>query len=292
MSGSVGERDRGAARPSGAAAWGLLAAVWAILAGAHAAAPLLGPGGAALAGSVLAVGAVVAAGRADRPARVAQIARGRLGLPRPTASASDARACVCRRAAAPVLVPVLLGSVAGWALLPVWLAATWRAGLALGLDGSALGPPLPPGAGGPVPWIAGALLAPAFEEPLYRGHLLRALRPRVGAAGALLASSALFALPHGHPWAVLGAFLGGIGLGAAAGGGRRVALSAGLHGGLNAAVIACGVPALRWAPPPGLGAAFAALALGAALLLERRFCWLARGLAVPRPALRPAGAGR
>lgn len=46
-------------------------------------------------------------------------------------------------------------------------------------------------------WLAVVVAAPIFEEILFRGYLFEGLRrSRLGAAGAVLLSSVLFALPH------------------------------------------------------------------------------------------------
>jgi hypothetical protein len=55
-------------------------------------------------------------------------------------------------------------------------------------------------------------LAPIFEELVYRGRLLPALRARIRLLPAIVASSALFAIPHLDRWSVLGTFLVGLAL--------------------------------------------------------------------------------
>jgi membrane protease YdiL (CAAX protease family) len=55
-------------------------------------------------------------------------------------------------------------------------------------------------------WLAFAVLGPVFEEALYRERLLGALRTTAGPWAAALVSSLLYALPHGEPLAVAGAF--------------------------------------------------------------------------------------
>lgn len=79
------------------------------------------------------------------------------------------------------------------------------------------------------------VLAPVFEELLYRRHLLGALSARLGAPTALVLSSLAFALPHATPWPILGSFLVGLGLGAAYLRGRSVRVCIAIHVGLNAA---------------------------------------------------------
>jgi membrane protease YdiL (CAAX protease family) len=58
----------------------------------------------------------------------------------------------------------------------------------------------------PATWLAFAVLGPVFEELLYRERLLGALRTSAGPCAAALGSSLLYALPHGEPLAVAGAF--------------------------------------------------------------------------------------
>jgi membrane protease YdiL (CAAX protease family) len=124
-----------------------------------------------------------------------------------------------------------LGALAGFASYPAWIALIATIGAALGLEAPAA-PPAPPGA-----LLAGAtvLLAPVFEEILYRERLLGALRRRFGAAAAVLVSSAAFAVAHVEPWAVLGTFLVGLALGAVMCLSGTVTLCIGLHVGLNLA---------------------------------------------------------
>src|SRR3990172_3299056 len=167
---------------------------------------------------------------------------------------------------------LLLGLGAGYSLFPAWLALTWVVGHAIGLDPELLGARVPPLAGSPILWLAGVVLAPAFEEPLYRGVLLPALRPKLGAALAIFGSSALFALPHVLPWTVLGVFLGGLGLGAVMHWGRSLALCIGIHAGLNLAGVLHGVPPSQHALQPlaGVIATAAALAVAFGLLHTAR----------------------
>ena len=65
-------------------------------------------------------------------------------------------------------------------------------------------------------WLAARLLiAPIFEERLFRGYVLSRLLP-YGDGGALLVSSLLFALAHGSVWQLLPTFTSGLVLGIAA----------------------------------------------------------------------------
>ena len=121
------------------------------------------------------------------------------------------------------------GLAAGWALLPGFSAWILWAGNALGIPG-----PVPAGGGQNWPFLlATAVLAPTFEEIVYRERLLPALATRIGIAPALLLSSAAFALPHSTPWATLGSFSAGLVLGSAMLVGRSLALCIGMHAGFN-----------------------------------------------------------
>lgn len=168
------------------------------------------------------------------------------------------------RKPAPVLA-VLCAGAAGWLALPAWLALLFMIGSALGLPRVTAGP-FAPGADA---WLANVALAPLFEELLYRERLLSELRERVGAPFALFTSSALFAAPHLEPWSVLAAFAAGLVLGGLFFATGRVALCVGYHAGLNAAVLACGIPPERWALAPVLGALAASAVLAFALAWTR-----------------------
>jgi membrane protease YdiL (CAAX protease family) len=102
--------------------------------------------------------------------------------------------------------------------------------------GDALGIPGPvpgPGANGPL-WVgATVVLAPIFEEIVYRERLLPALEERFGGVSALVLSSAAFALPHTDTWAMAGSFAAGLVLGGVMLTSRDVALCIGVHAGLN-----------------------------------------------------------
>ena len=171
----------------------------------------------------------------------------------------------------------LAALAAGFASYPAWAALITLVGLALGLP---LRAPAPPGTGGPALWIATLVLSPAFEELLYRERLLPALRIRIGAPLAVVATSALFALPHLEPWNVLGTFLVGLMLGTAYLATEAVSLCIALHAGLNLACLACGVPPAQLALGP-----LASAGLGA-LLLTESIIWLgsAPRLVVPSPS--------
>ncbi len=133
------------------------------------------------------------------------------------------------------------GLVVGFASFPFWIAASFRAGLALGLGPPA---PVPAAAGAPLDWIVALVLAPVFEEFGYRGRLLPALARCIGAPAAICVSSLLFALPHLEAWNVLAAFGVGLGLGALAKLSGSTAACVGIHAGLNLAALVHGVPPL------------------------------------------------
>jgi membrane protease YdiL (CAAX protease family) len=157
---------------------------------------------------------------------------------------------------------------AGFASYPAWAALITIVGLALGLP---VGQPTPPGAGGPALWAATLVLAPIFEELLYRERLLPVLCGRIGAPLAVVATSALFALPHLEPWNVLGTFLVGLMLGTIYLATESVSFCIALHAGLNLACLVCGVPPVRLALGP-----FASAGLGALLLAASLFWMQAR----------------
>ena len=164
---------------------------------------------------------------------------------------------------------------AGFASYPAWAALIAVVGLALGLPWRA---PAPPGAGSPALCGATLVLAPIFEELLYRERLIPALRGRIGAPLAVAATSALFSFPHLEAWNVLGTFLVGLMLGTVYVATGSVSLCIALHAGLNLACLACGVPPVRLALGP-----FASAALGSMLLATSLL-----GLRVPPRARAPS----
>ena len=161
---------------------------------------------------------------------------------------------------------LLLGLLGGFASFPAWVAAIAATGLALELAPVSA---TEPGAGGPTLWIATVLLAPVFEEVLYRERLLSALRPVMGSGFAIAATSVLFAIPHLEPWRVLGTLLVGLALGAAMRASGSLALCIGIHMGLNLAGWACGVPPVRMALAPASAALAGIGGLAAGIALAR-----------------------
>ena len=156
-----------------------------------------------------------------------------------------ARPRVCVR---PAPLAAAVAGAAGFVALPAWLAGVALIGRSLGLP-----PPAPPALAPTLAaWLAHIVLAPLFEELLYRERVLPALRARLGAPLALVLSSALFAAPHLEAWSVLTTFGVGLALGGLLLATDRVALCVAAHAGLNAAALACGLPPRRWALSPEL----------------------------------------
>jgi membrane protease YdiL (CAAX protease family) len=130
-------------------------------------------------------------------------------------------------------IPVLVGAwTAGCAVFPVLISVIAEVGDRLGLD-----PARPPGPPTLVLALNALVFAPVWEEHLYRGHVLAALRARLGSAPAVLVSSALFAVPHAEPWAVLGTGFVGLVLGALRCTGAPLGVCVALHAGLNARAV-------------------------------------------------------
>jgi len=155
-----------------------------------------------------------------------------------------------------------VGVAIGYAAFPAWLALSLAAGRGLGLATASLGPPLPPLSGYTPTWISAVGMAPLFEEMLYRGQLLAALRGALGTPLAISVSSALFAWPHPLPWVALSAGLLGVGLSTLMCVGGSLALCVGLHAGLNLAAAVGGVPAARYALPVGASGWLALAGIG------------------------------
>lgn len=134
-----------------------------------------------------------------------------------------------RRVALPWL---FLGVIGGASALPAG-----RAALALAPEELGLGSLPRPTAATPADAVF-ALAAPLYEEPIYRGRLLPALRHAVGPASAVAIAALAFALPHGGGWPLLGTFVVGTGLGALALVTRSLRLCIALHLGLNLGALA------------------------------------------------------
>jgi len=170
-----------------------------------------------------------------------------------------------RDAAPSAPLTALLCGAAGFIALPAWLAGVAVVGRALGLP-----PPAPPLLEPTAPaWLTHVILAPLFEELLYRECMLPALRARLGAPLALVLSSAAFAAPHLEAWSVLTTFGVGLALGGLFLAGGRIGPCIAAHAGLNAAALACGLPPRRWALAPELAALAAGGLLAFALASTR-----------------------
>ncbi len=162
---------------------------------------------------------------------------------------------------------LLMGLLTGFVSYPAWIATIGALGLALGLEPVGAGAP---GSGGLLFWMASVLLAPVFEEVLYRERLLSALGRTFGSSLAIPVTSALFAISHLEPWHVLGTGLVGLMLGTAMRASGSLALCIGLHMGLNLAGLTCGVPPVRLALGPSAAAIMGLVGLVAAIVLARR----------------------
>lgn len=170
------------------------------------------------------------------------------------------------RAARAPLRHLTLGLAIGFAGLPAWIAGITLIGLLLGL------PPRTgalPGAGGATWWVAAVVLAPLFEEIVYRERLLGALAPRVGSGAALVGTSLVYALPQLEPWNVLGTFLVGLALGVLWLARRSLWLCVGVHAGLNLAIVTGGAPPQRLCLDPASSALAGAVLVGLALRVCR-----------------------
>jgi membrane protease YdiL (CAAX protease family) len=229
-----------------AAALALMLAVWSLLLAGSLLDPLLGTGASVFVTFLLATALVLATRNAGRPS--------------------------CLGRAGGLLA---MGGLIGFAGYPAWAVLIGWTGMQVGLPhGGALAAPR-----APLLLISILVLAPVFEEILYRERLLAALTPLAGPPLAVLLSSVLFALPHLNSWSVFTTLWVGLVLGVAAHRGRSVAPCIGVHMGLNLAAVLCGVPPGRWLLP--LPAA-ALLGFGGLCLLVRL---ARRSLAEAAPSL-------
>jgi len=162
-----------------------------------------------------------------------------------------------------------LGVLAGYASYPAWVATIYPVGQALGLR--AVDFPVPWTS--PALWVAAILLAPIWEELLYRERMLLAFRSAWGVVPSVVLSSAAFALPHafgGGPWALLGTFLAGLALAGVALVSRWIWLCVAIHAGLNLGALAWSFGPAWASLPPWASALAGWVGLGAALVLLRR----------------------
>jgi membrane protease YdiL (CAAX protease family) len=168
-----------------------------------------------------------------------------------------------------------MGGLIGFAGFPAWALLIGWTGMQIGLPHAealeAARDPL---------WLVSTLvLAPVFEELLYRERLLAALIPLTGPPLAVLLTSGLFALPHLSSWSVLTTLLVGLALGVVAHRGRSIAPCIGVHTGLNLAAVLCGVSPSRWLLPLPAAALLGFGGLGLLVWLARRS--LAEAVASP-----------
>ena len=216
-----------------AAALALMLAVWSLLLAGSLLDPLLGTGASVFVTFLLATALVLATRNAGRPSSLGRAG----GL-------------------------LAMGGLIGFAGYPAWAVLIGWTGMQVGRPhAEALEAPRTP-----LLLVSTLVLAPVFEEILYRERLLAALTPLAGPPLAVLLTGVLFALPHVNSWSVLTTLLVGLVLGVAAHRGRSVAPCIGVHMGLNLAAVLCGVPPGRWLLP--LPAA-ALLGFGGLCLLVR-----------------------
>jgi membrane protease YdiL (CAAX protease family) len=195
-----------------AAAVALMLAVWSLLLAGSLLDPLLGTGASVFVTFLLATALVLATRTAGRPSSMRRAG----GL-------------------------LAMGGLIGFASYPAWAVLILWTGTQIGLPhAEALEAPR-----APLLLVSTLVLAPVFEELLYRERLLAALTPLAGPPLAVLLTSGLFALPHVDSWSVLTTLLVGLVLGVAAHRGRSVAPCIGVHMGLNLAAVLCGVPPSR-----------------------------------------------
>jgi len=229
-----------------AAALALMLAVWSLLLAGSLLEPLLGTGASVFVTFLLATALVLVTRNAGRPS--------------------------CLGRAGGLLA---MGGLIGFAGYPAWAVLIGWTGIQIGLPhAAALEPPR-----APLLLVSTLVLAPVFEEILYRERLLAALTPLAGPPLTVLLTSVLFALPHVNSWSVLTTLLIGLVLGVAAHRGRSIAPCIGVHMGLNLAAVLHGVPPGRWLLP--LPAA-ALLGFGGLCLLVR---FARRSLAESAPSL-------
>jgi membrane protease YdiL (CAAX protease family) len=165
---------------------------------------------------------------------------------------------------------VTAGTALGALSFPLLCLVVASAGLLVGLEPLQ---PMPALRGSSLSWVNALLLAPLFEEVLYRSLLIDLLRPRIGLLGASAVSTALFAASHLSPWGIVSGVVVGSFLAAVMARTRRLDLCVGLHAGLNLASLGLGTPPPVWAIAGSLGL----IGAGAVELLHRsRFAPVSR----------------
>lgn len=161
---------------------------------------------------------------------------------------------------------MLLGFLSGFAGFSSWVATVWIIGSSLGLPAGEAEATLAPW---PL-WAALVLLAPLFEEILYRGHILSLVRNELGRTAALVLSSTLFSISHVQEWSALNTFLAGLLLGGVRLAGGPIPLCIAMHAGFNLATLVCGVPPERFVLTPTWSSGIGGGALLLALWIVRR----------------------
>ena len=137
-----------------------------------------------------------------------------------------------------------VGAVLGALSFPLLCLVVAGAGLLVGLEPMQ---PIPALRGSSLSWMNALLLAPLFEEVLYRSLLIDLLRPRIGLLGACAVSTALFAASHLSAWGIVSGVVVGCLLAAGMARTRRLEFCMGLHVGLNLASLCLGTPPPMWA---------------------------------------------
>jgi membrane protease YdiL (CAAX protease family) len=113
--------------------------------------------------------------------------------------------------------------------------------------------PIPALRGSSLSWMNALVLAPLFEEVLYRSLLIDLLRPRIGLLGAFAVSTALFAASHVSPWGIVSGVVVGCFLAAVVSRTGRLDLCVGIHAGLNLASLGLGTSPPIWSIAGSLG---------------------------------------
>jgi membrane protease YdiL (CAAX protease family) len=136
-----------------------------------------------------------------------------------------------------------VGALVGVASWPGWLLVLGAVFETLGLASPTRSIAL-----GPAGWAATLVLAPLFEELLYRERLFAALQPRIGTLLSIGVTSVLFALPHVELVAIVATAHVGLVLGAVRVALGSVAPCVGLHAGLNVGAWLTAVPWAQASP--------------------------------------------
>jgi membrane protease YdiL (CAAX protease family) len=153
----------------------------------------------------------------------------------------------------------ITGVALGALSFPLLCLVVASAGLLVGLEPMCPAPAL---RGSSLSWMNALVLAPLFEEVLYRSLLIDLLRPRIGLLGAFAVSTALFAVSHISPWGIVsGVVVGGF-LAAVVARTGRLDLCVGIHAGLNLVSLGLGMPPSIWS----IAGSMAVLGVGAVVV--------------------------